>query len=124
MKQKQCKVTYLNHQGAEKNITICLHIANNPLSRLKGLIGNASLPSNEALLLSPCAAIHTFFMKYNIDVLFLDKNYNCIKMVKNVKPWTFSVSQIGAKHTMEIMASTILSDAEHILSIKIGKSDS
>lgn len=44
-------------------------------------------PHHPAILFCPCSSIHTFFMKFNIDVLFLDKNMTVIKKVQDLKPW-------------------------------------
>lgn len=56
--------------------------------RLKGLIGSTPLPPGEGMLFPNCNAIHTFFMSYPIDVTFLDRHYQVVKVVKNVKPWS------------------------------------
>jgi uncharacterized protein len=43
-------------------------------------------PHHEALLIKPCDSIHTFFMKFNIDVIFVDKDMKVLKKVENLKP--------------------------------------
>ncbi len=54
--------------------------------RFKGLIGSPPPPAGEGLLFPNCNAIHTLFMAYPIDVMFLDRHYQIVKVVKNVKP--------------------------------------
>ncbi|SHH96974.1 DUF192 domain-containing protein [Clostridium grantii] len=61
-------------------------IAKNFYSRLKGLLGKENLPENQCLIIYPCKSIHTFFMKFPIDAVFIDKNYKVLKILKNIKP--------------------------------------
>ncbi len=55
--------------------------------RLKGLIGSKPLPPGEGMIFPNCNAIHTLFMSYPIDVVFLNREYQVVKVVKQVKPW-------------------------------------
>ncbi len=59
--------------------------------RAKGLIGKKDLPDGEGLLILHCNAIHTFFMRFPIDAIFLDKRNNVVKRVNNIRPWRFMV---------------------------------
>ena len=61
------------------------------LQRAKGLIGRSSLPPGEGLLIERCNAIHTFFMKFPIDAIFLDRSGRVVKTVRNIRPWRFLV---------------------------------
>jgi len=54
--------------------------------RIKGLLGKDSLSANEGLILKPCSSIHTFFMRFSIDVLFLDKNMQITRLFQNMPP--------------------------------------
>ena len=62
-------------------------VANGFLQRARGLIGKKSLGEKEALLIPRCNAIHTFFMKFDIDAMFLDKNLRIVKRVCAIRPW-------------------------------------
>ena len=55
--------------------------------RARGLIGRPSPPPGEGMLITRCNAIHTFFMRYPIDVVFLDRDGNPVKTVRNIRPW-------------------------------------
>jgi uncharacterized membrane protein (UPF0127 family) len=61
--------------------------ATRPLSRLKGLLGRVELGEGEALLIAPCTSIHTFFMRFPIDVIFLDGGGRALRAVEELKPW-------------------------------------
>lgn len=67
-------------------------VANTYLLRLFGLMGRKSLPRGSALWIQPCrGGIHTFFMRFSIDVLFLDSKLSIVTIRRNVKPWRMSL---------------------------------
>ena len=61
-------------------------IANTFFKRLKGLMFSKELRDENSLLILSCNAIHTFNMKYNIDVLYLDKNNNILAIDEDMPP--------------------------------------
>lgn len=82
-------------------------VADNFFARLKGLLGLPSLPHGQALVLSPCNSVHTCFMKFAIDVLFLDSDYRVIHMVEAMKPWKFSPIIKNAAKVVEMPAGSL-----------------
>jgi len=72
--------------------------------RMKGLLGQNSLSTNEALILKPCSSIHTFFMRFSIDVLFLDKNMQIVKLFRNMPPNRLSPIVWGSRIAIELPA--------------------
>lgn len=50
--------------------------------------------------------IHTFFMFQNIDVILLDKDYNVLDLIENIKPWRVLLPKIGVHHTLEVPCNT------------------
>lgn len=82
------------------------HFANSVLKRMVGLLNRSFLPPGEALLLDRCYGIHTFFMRFPIDVLFLDKDYRVIKTVRALPAWrACTVKQ--AVYVLELPAGAI-----------------
>jgi len=61
-------------------------VADNLFTRMKGLLGKKELPIGEALWIKPCFSVHTFFMKFSMDVIFLNKKNQVIAAVRNLKP--------------------------------------
>ena len=59
-----------------------LHQATNWLARLKGLFAYPPLSDSQGLLIRPCNAVHTFGMNYSIDVVFLARSGNILKLVQ------------------------------------------
>ena len=81
-------------------------------TRLLGLMFTADLPVNEGLLLKPCNSIHTFFMKYNLDVIFLDSKFRVVKVIYNMKPWRISWMYFKANQVLEMKAGNLRSNIE------------
>lgn len=59
--------------------------------RAKGLIGTRDLAPDEGLLILSCNAIHTWFMHFPIDAIFLDRNDQVVKIVRRIRPWKLFV---------------------------------
>jgi len=67
----------------------CL-LAETPFARLRGLLGRRGLPAGEGLLLRPAASIHTAFMRFAIDAVFLDRGDRVLKVSPAMEPWRVS----------------------------------
>jgi hypothetical protein len=65
-------------------------VADNFFTRLNGLLGKKYLQKGKALIIRPCNTVHTFFMRFSIDVIFIDKKYKVIKIISCLKPFSFS----------------------------------
>ena len=76
-------------------------------SRLIGLMGRSSLGSGEALVLEPCNAIHTAFMRFAIDVLYVDRSGRVVKAVSTLKPFRVSSVVRGARAVIELPSGAI-----------------
>lgn len=63
-----------------------IHVCRGYFSRIKGLLGSSRIEDKEACWIIPCGSVHTFGMKYAIDVYFLDKKHKIIGIVKDLKP--------------------------------------
>ena len=66
-------------------------VARTYFQRARGLIGRKSLSAGTGLLILKCNAIHTFFMSFPIDATFYDRQNRIVKVVRNIRPWTFLV---------------------------------
>lgn len=77
-----------------------IKVANSFSTRLKGLMFLKNLEDSEGLLLENCNSIHTFFMRFTIDVAYLDKNYMVIGK-ETIKPWKVGKILIKTKHVFE-----------------------
>lgn len=80
-----------------------LLVAARPVQRMRGLLGRRSLPENEGILLRPAGSIHTFFMSFPIDALFLDRDLVVVGIEPDVRPWRLAGCR-GAKSVVELAA--------------------
>ena len=78
-------------------------VADNPLTRMRGLLGRRSLEPGEGLLLRPAGSIHMFFMRFPIDAVFLSPDGEVLKVSANVRPWRTAGAR-GAKAVIELRA--------------------
>ena len=81
--------------------------ADDAASRSKGLLGRSSLASDEGLWIVPCPMIHTFFMKFPIDVVFLDRGLRVVRVIENLKPWRLSPWVFSAHSVLELMGGVL-----------------
>jgi uncharacterized membrane protein (UPF0127 family) len=70
---------------------------------MRGLLGRKELPRGEGMLLRPAASVHTAFMRFPIDVVFLDKELHVLKVAHSVPPWRVASCR-GAKAVVELSA--------------------
>lgn len=61
--------------------------------RLIGLMGRRTLPTDQGLWLSPCSSVHTGFMRFAIDVVFLDKAGTIVSIVPGLRPWRAAIAR-------------------------------
>ena len=90
----------------ENGRVVCNHctLAADPFTRMKGLLGRRSLPPGQGLLLKPAGSIHTFFMRFPIDVVFCDRDLNVLRVVRDLGPWRMA-GRRGTKVVIELAAS-------------------
>jgi uncharacterized membrane protein (UPF0127 family) len=82
-----------------------VHAAVDSASRRRGLLGRTAL-DDEALVIAPCGAVHTFFMRFAIDVIFADRAGRVCRCVADVRPWRVTGALRGFA-TIEVAAGTL-----------------
>lgn len=75
--------------------------------RLVGLLGRSGLKEGEALLLEPCTSVHTAFMRFTIDVVYLDRDGKVVKISPHLKPFRASGILRGGRSVIELPAGII-----------------
>ena len=81
-------------------------VADSMKSRGIGLLGKKSLPDDQGLWIKPCTSVHTFFMRFPIDILYLDKDNTVVKQSK-MKVNRMSFGGKGAKTVLELPWASI-----------------
>jgi uncharacterized protein len=79
------------------------HLADRPYTRLRGIIGWKGMRRGEGLLLRPTFSIHTMFVRFPIDAVFLDKEMTVVSIAHELKPWRFASAR-KAKSVLELAA--------------------
>lgn len=78
-------------------------LADRPLARMRGLLGRRALPQGEGLLLRPAGSIHTAFMRFPIDAVFLDAELRVVRIASDLPPWRAAAAR-GARAVLEVAA--------------------
>jgi len=82
-----------------------LEVAKSASKRNKGLLGRKGLAAGEGLWIIPCESVHTFFMRFPIDLVYLDRNNRIKKVRASVPPWRLSAC-LSAHSILELPAGT------------------
>ena len=98
----KAKISY-----GDKIISNNILIADTLLTRLIGLMFKKQLVGSDGLLLDPCNSIHTFFMRYSLDIVFLSSENKIVKIVRGIKPWRMTWIYFRAKKTLELPAGKL-----------------
>jgi uncharacterized membrane protein (UPF0127 family) len=93
---------------------ITVSITETARERMRGLLGRDHLPRDEALLLEHCGSVHTFGMRFAIDVVLLDRRERVIAIHRNV-PRRRMVLSLRATQALEMRAGTA-----HLLGLSVG----
>lgn len=75
-------------------------------TRRTGLLGRDAMPPDTALVIAPCSAIHTFFMRFAIDVLFVSSDGRVRKIREHMEPWGIAAA-FGSFATIELAAGVV-----------------
>ena len=89
-----------------------VRVASSLIQRAIGLLGTSTLPDDEGIWLKPCKSVHTFFMRYPIDVLFLDPEGTIVHQ-ESLVPWRISRWVSRAAGVLEVAAGTAGSVGHH-----------
>ena len=84
-----------------------LERATTMFARLKGLLGRERLEPGHALAIEPCTSIHTCFMRFAIDVLFVDRDGRVVRAISNLPPWRLTRIYSRAALVVELPAGTL-----------------
>jgi uncharacterized membrane protein (UPF0127 family) len=82
-------------------------VADTAASRSHGLLGRDGLAPGDGLILDPCRLIHTFFMRFAIDVVFFDRHHRVTRVAREVRPFRFAWGGWSARVTLELPAGTL-----------------
>lgn len=84
-----------------------MYKADTIFTKMKGLLGRKDMSFDEGMLICGARQIHMFFMKFAIDVIFLDKNFRIIKIYRRFKPFRISGYFLKAKYVLELKSGIL-----------------
>ena len=93
----------LRNQRTGAPIVTRLEPAFDSTTRNRGLLGRTGLDPGHAIVLAPCSSVHTFFMSFAIDVLFVDRNGRVLRVVPSLVPWRIA-ARFGSFAVIETAA--------------------
>jgi uncharacterized protein len=82
-------------------------LADSFVSRMVGLLNRTRLNQGEALIITRCQQIHMFFMRFPIDVIFVDASDRVVGLIQSIQPWQLSAIFWKANRSIELPAGTI-----------------
>ena len=99
-------MAYLVRAATGQTVIERLEIADNFWSRFVGLQFRCELPVGCGLLIQPCSSVHTCFLRFSIDVVFLDGDGKVLATKRAVRPWRLAFGPRGSKIVLEMHAGT------------------
>ena len=82
----------LVNQRTDEALADRVEVAVTRRDRRKGLLGRSGLEPASALIIAPCFSIHTMFMRFDIDAVFVDEDGRAVKVVRDMTPWRIAVN--------------------------------
>jgi len=82
------------------------------IARSVGLMFVKKMKNMDGLLLDPCNAIHNCFVRFSLDVVFLDRDFKVVKVLRNFKPWRFSWIYFKATRVLELPQGKLPEDIQ------------
>lgn len=94
--------------SGDATLTDRCHIAEAFFERLKGLIGKQQLANGEGMFFPRCNSVHMWFMRFPIDVIFVDAQYRVTSVYSGLRPWRLlPVFDFRASHALELPEGSI-----------------
>ncbi len=86
-----------------------IELANTHWTRLRGLIGTSTygFPPGRGVWIVPCRGVHTFGMRFPIDVIYLDEEHRVVHIEESVRPWRITPVRIDANTVIEVPSHTV-----------------
>ncbi len=100
------KLVSVSDAGRGTTLAGRVRVADNPLTRLRGLLGSPEPEADEGLLIVPCRGVHMFMMPYPIDVVFLDPAGRVVRVCHRLAPGARSPYVRAARSALELRAGS------------------
>lgn len=91
-----------------------IEVAATAVQRVKGLLGRECLEDGQGLLFKNCSSLHTFFMQFPIDILYIDKRGKVLKAAPSVRPFKLVAAPFKAHYALELPVGAIKDSATRV----------
>lgn len=92
-----------------------VRVAKSMIARGRGLMFESGLARDAGMLIEPCGSIHMFFMRFALDVLYVDRNDRVVRAQRGIKPWRVGPLRTrGARYVIELPVGTIERSASEV----------
>lgn len=100
------KLKVFSIRNTDRGTTLATHarLASSHASRFFGLMGRKGVEDGGGLLLAKSASIHSFFMRFRFDAIFIDRDNRVTKVVPAMRQWWIAFGGRGAKDVIELQA--------------------
>jgi hypothetical protein len=96
------------------NLGEAIEVASTAAQRVRGLLGRDCLAEGEGLLFKHCSSLHTFFMQFPIDIVFMDASGRVLKATAGVKPFRLVAAPLRAYFALELPHGAIRQSATRV----------
>ena len=97
----------VRNAGRGTNLGGAIEVASTAAQRVRGLLGRECLEDGQGLLFKGCSSLHTFFMRFPIDIVFTDKDGRVLKTAAGVKPFKLVAAPLRAYYAIELPEGAI-----------------
>ena len=97
----------VRNPARESVLGSAIEVAGTSASRAKGLLGRDHIAAGEGLLFKKCSSLHTFFMRFPIDIIFADRDCRVLKVSKAVGPFRLVAAPLRAHYALELPTGSI-----------------
>jgi uncharacterized membrane protein (UPF0127 family) len=101
------RLVRIENSTRQTDVTVRARVASSAVDRSVGLLRTPEVLPGEGLLIERSPSIHMFFMRYAIDVVFIDKQLRVTKVVSRLKPWRIVAWARGARDCIELRAGAL-----------------
>jgi uncharacterized protein len=119
-------LTIVNRTRGDSVVCARTEVADTMWRRLRGLLGRASLAQGDGMLFRGESSIHSAFMRFRFDAVFMDRDLRVLALAENIPPWR-ARSARGARNILELPAGEIsrtgLAIGDHLVEIQEGHVD-
>jgi uncharacterized protein len=100
------ELAIVNRTRGDSVVCARTEVADTFLRRMRGLLGRASLPAGTGMLFRDESSIHSAFMRFEFDAVFMDRELRVVGLAERIPPWRARAAR-GARNILELAAGEI-----------------